>query len=292
MSVVSRLCSGQTRSHRHALGVKLACALFLAMLLASVSSSVTAYDGPKNLRKGWDGDVQMGALATFGAIDSSAISARATVSYRSTRWEHELDAKYYQSASEALVLRLDEDGQVMRDANDGEIKDLVSNTTNNRRFITTQQRWFFSSKHFLFGIADYDVNTPKALRGASRQIAGVGYKLYRSKHDLISAGLGLGRKKRVDVNGNVEEGAIAYLGFRIRRQLSDKVSVSFDLDSDFGSDNRYSEADVSLSWKLRDPLSLKLRYEARMNSSVMDPLNTFDDELEAALSVSLAVELF
>ena len=263
----------------------------LAVLFFGASQAI-AYDIPKNLQQGWDGDVQLGALATYGATDSSAMTARTTFSYRSVFWEHEVDAKYHRSATEALVLRRDSEGQVLRDANDKEITDVVSNKTNDRRFVSAQARFFFTSKYYVFGIADLDANTPGNLKSASRQIAGVGYKLYRSKKDLISAGVGVGRKKRADVSGESEEGAIAYLGFRIRRQLSEKVSVSFDLDSDFGSENRYSEAETSLAWKLRDPVSLKLKYEARFNSTVMDPINTFDDGLEAALSVNLAFELF
>ncbi|MFK8079786.1 MAG: YdiY family protein [Granulosicoccus sp.] len=266
-------------------------ALVVMVLLASTAAH--AYeDMPKNLKQGWDGDVQLGALATYGLTDSSAISARTTISFRSARWEHELDSKWYRSASEALVSRRDSDGEIMRDVNDEEIKDLVSSTTNNRRFISGQTRWFFSSKHYLFAIADLDINTPANLESSTRQISGVGYKLYRGKSDLLGAAIGVGRKKRVDVSGASEQGAIGYLAFRYKRKLNDLMTVSFDLNSDFGSENRYSEAETSLTWKLRDPVSLKLKYEARFNSTVIDPLNTFDDELEAALSVNLAVEIF
>ncbi|MFK7993184.1 MAG: YdiY family protein [Granulosicoccus sp.] len=265
----------------------------LVLLGLMMSPGVQAYeDMPRNLRQGWDGDVQLGALATYGLTDSSAISARTTVTYRSKRWEHELDAKWYRSASEALVSRRDADGQVMRDANNQEIKDVVRSTTNNRRFVSGQLRWFFTSKHYLFTIADLDVNSPANLDSSTRQISGVGYKLYRGKNDFVSAAIGLGRKKRVEVSGDSEEGAIGYLGFRYKRKINDVITVTFDLNSDFGGENRFSEAETSLAWKLRDPVSLKLKYEARVNSAVMDPLNTFDDELEAALSVNLSVEIF
>jgi len=249
-------------------------------------------DMPRNLKQGWDGDVQLGALATYGLTDSSAVSARTTITFRSNRWEHEFDSKWYRSASEALVSRRDSDGEIMRDVNDLEIKDLVRSTTNNRRYFSGQTRWFFTSKHYVFVIADLDVNTPANLESSTRQISGVGYKLYRGKNDHIGAALGVGRKKRIDVSGASEQGAIAYLAFRYKRKVNEVVTLAFDLNSDFGSDNRYSEAETSLTWKLRDPVSLRLKYEARFNSTVVDPLNTFDDELEAALSVNLAIEIF
>ncbi len=289
MSLVIWFSSGsQTRPSSGLVAV--CCAIALTSVLAT--SSLYAYDMPKNLNQGWDGDVQLGALATFGQIDSSAVSARTTFSYRSNRWEHELDAKLYKSASEVLVIRRDRNGEVMRDANNKDIKDLVKNTTNDRRFVSGQSRWFFTSKHYLFFIADIDVNTPANLRSSTRQIGGVGYKLYRSKTHLLSAGIGVGRKKREEMAGAIEQGAIGYFGLRLKRKVGEKLTLGFDLDSDFGSDNRYSEAETSLTWRLRDPVSLKLKYEARFNSTVVDPLNTFDDGLEAALSVNIAVEVF
>ncbi len=247
---------------------------------------------PKNLKQGWDGDVQLGALANFGQFDSSAISARTTVSYRGKRWEHELDAKLYKSSSEVLVSRRDGDGEIMRDANDKEIQDLVKNTTNNRRYVSSQSRWFFSPRYYVFLIADLDVNTPVNLHSSTRQISGIGYKLYHSKTHLLSAEVGVGRKKREEVEGDIEQGAIGYFGLSIRRKLGENLVLGFDVDSDFGSENRFSEAETSLSWRLRDPVSLKVKYEATFTSAVTDPLNTFDDGFEAALSVNIAVEVF
>lgn len=264
----------------------------VVLCLSAPSSAHAYYSMPKNLEEGWHGDVHLGALATFGPTDSSAITARSNFTYRSQHWEHELDAKWYRSASEALVSRRDAEGEVVRDANDKEIKDLVRSTTNNRRYLNGQSRWFFTSKHYVFAIADLDINTPANLESSTRQISGLGYKLYRAKNDLVSAEFGVGRKKRVEVSGDSEEGAIAYFGFRYKHKISEKMGFAFDLNSDFGSENRYSEAEVSLNWKLRDPLSLKLKYEARLNETEDDPSNSNDDELEAALSVNLSVEVF
>ena len=265
----------------------------VALLIILFSSSPHAdYTMPKNLGQGWDGNVQLGALANFGPTDSSAVTAQTTFTYSSKRWEHELNAKFHRSASEALITRRDSEGTILRDASDNEIKDRISSTTNDRRFVSGQARWFFNSKNYVFFIADLDRNAPANLDYSTRQISGVGYKLYQSKSNYISAEFGLGRKERVEVGGGSEQGGIAYLGFRFKRKLSEKLILTLDLDSDFSEDNRFSEAEVSLSWKLRDPVSLKLKYGARLNSSVIDPLNTFDDGLEAALSAHISVDVF
>ena len=119
-----------------------------------------------------------------------------------------------------------------------------------------------------------------------------GYKLWKSRSDYASAAVGVGHKQLDQVSGDSERGAIGYIGLRFRRSLSDVVSVDVQLDTDFGGDNRTSEASLSLKWKVREPISVKFKYEARNNSNIVNPLNTFDDGVEAALGVSVEVDLF
>ena len=266
-------------------------ALTSLVALAPVGTLV-AEDLPENLQEGWDGSVQLGALATFGVTDTSAISARSEFTYRGARFEQELNAKYYRSASEALVTRFNEQGEELTDNNGVAVKDLVRNTTNDRRFVSAQPRWFFSSKHYLFALADLEINKPADIDSSSRQIAGAGYRLYRTQKDFLSAAFGIGRKELSQVSGESESDAIGYFALRFKRAMSDAVALSIDLDSDFGAGNRFSELEATLSWKLRDPLSLKLKYEARVNSNIVNSLDSFDDEVEAALSVNLAMDVF
>ena len=264
----------------------------VALFLMLMSMCSYGFDMPGNLDQGWDGSVQLGALATFGETDSSSVSARATFTFRSERWEHELDVKWLRSDSESLVPRRDESGEIVRDADDKAVSDLISSTTNNRRFASGQARWFFTSKYYLFAMADWDVNTPADLELSSRFVGGVGYKLYKSKNHLISAGIGFGRKSRDEVSGYFERGPIGYLGFKIKRKIGETLVLGVDLDSDFGSEEQFSEAELSLTWKLRNPLSLQLKYEASFNSTIFDSLDEFDEGLEAALSISLSVDVF
>ncbi len=258
----------------------------------TIAEAKSQYQMPRNLKSGWHGNVQLGALATFGVADTSAISARTDFTYRGKRVEHEFNAKYFRSTSDVFVSRRDEAGSELTDASGVPIKDRVRTTTNNRQFFTAQPRWFFSSRYYLFALLDFEANEPADIELSTRQIGGVGYKLYKKRNDYISAAIGVGRKRLVQVSGESDEGAIGYLGVRLKRALSDNTLLAIELDSDFGGENRFSEAEVSLSWKLRDPVAVKFKYEARFNSRIINPLNTFDDGVEAALSVNLEVEVF
>lgn len=250
-----------------------------------------AYEMPGNLKEGWDGKVQLGALATFGATDASAISARTDFTFKGRHFEQELNAKLYRSASESLVVRRNDAGEVINDEAGVPIKDVVNSVTNDRRFVSLQPIFFFTTKHYLFALVDVEFNEPADIESSSRQVGGAGYKLWRNRDDFVSTAVGIGRKKLVQVSGESTEGAIGYVRFRFKRGLSDNVVLTFDLDSDFGGDNRFSELEASLSWKVRGPVAVMFKYEARVNSNIVNPWNTFDEGVEAALSVNLELEV-
>lgn len=292
-----RLCCGlsiaENRTHLKLWRLhRLLTLAVIFVLLASASLPVHAHKPLADIELGWDGDVQFGALATFGETDSSAVSASTVISYKGIDWEYEVDARYYYRASEVLTLRLDSEGEVVRDAENKEITDLSRNTTSNRRFLSAETRFFFTPHYYAFLAANVDKDSPADLDIETRQVAGGGYKLYRSKKDYISAEVGAGSRRRVEFTEDSEQEAIGYFGLRVKRKLAGTLSFYFDLDSDFGSDDRYTEIETSLSWKLRDPVSIKLKYEARFDSTFFDPVNTYDEGLQAAFTVNLAIDVF
>lgn len=280
----SHLKSG--RLHR----VWMLASVFTVLVCASMPAK--AHKVPADIDLGWAGDVQFGALATFGETDTSALSANTGFSYKGLSWEHEIAAKVYYSSSEILTRRLDSEGEVLRDAEDNEITELTRSTTSNRRFLSAESRFFFSHHYYAFIAANVDRDTPADLDIETRQVAGAGYKLYRSKKDFISAELGIGSRMREEFSSSREQEAIGYFGLRLKRKLGESLAMYFDLDSDFGSDGKYTELETSLSWKLRDPVSIKLKYEASFDSTFFDPVNTYNDGLRSAFTVNLAVDVF
>lgn len=262
------------------------------MLILSLATEVRAYEVPKNLSMGWDGKVQFGANASFGVADSAALSARSDITYRGDHFESEFTAKFYRSGNQVRVPRLNADGEPVRTVEGAILKDRVTTITNYRRFLGVQPRWFITTRYYLFGLADIEVNEPADIRSSSRQIGGAGYKFWVSRKNYVSAALGVGRKKLRQVSGGSEVGAIGYLSVRVRRKLSKTVRLSMDMDSDFGGGNRFSEIELALSWKLRDPMSISFKYEGRFNSNIINPLATFENDSEATMSVNIVVDVF
>lgn len=266
----------------------------VVMLLSGLSLNgglVQAYDMPANLELGWNAQVQFGALLTSGVSDTSALSARTDITYRGEQVEHELVARLYRSSSTSDQPVLDANGLQKTDDSGDPLYRRIKNETSDRRFISVQPRWFFTSHYYLFALIDRDVNEPVGIRSSTRRVAGVGYKLWKDSGDYLSAAIGTGRRRVDPVEGFVEASTIGYFGFRFNRYLSENVSLALKLDSDFGAEERISEAEASLSWRVRGPVSITFKYGARVNGSVVNPWNTFDDGVEAAMSVNLEVDV-
>lgn len=256
------------------------------------SAAVQAYEIPRNLKYGLDAQVQFGALATFGVTDTSAISARTDITYRGERFEHELVAKMYRSASTSSVPRLDAEGKQVVNSKGAPVTDRIKDKTSDRRFVSVQPRWFFSSRFYLFALADLDMNEPAGNQSSSLYVSGLGYKLWKSKGHYASAALGVGRRRSDPVGREAIEESVGYVGLRLKRYLSETVSLGLSLDSDFGGDERFSEAEASISWRVRGPVAIKFKYGAQVNSHIVNPWNTFDDGVESAMSVNLEVDIF
>lgn len=246
---------------------------------------------PPDLQQGWDAQVQFGALATFGAADTRALSARSHLSWRGERMEHEFVAKLYRSSSTTDIVRVDASGKQLLDARGQPLVDRIEQETSDRRFVSFNPRWFLTTHHYLFLLADLDMNEPAGVQHSSLRVGGVGYKLYRTGDDYISASIGIGKRRNDLVGSEAQYTSIGYFGLRIKRSLNETVSMALKLDSDLGADERVSEAEASLSWRVRGPVSITFKYGARVNGSVVNPWNTFDDGVEAAMSVNLEVEV-
>lgn len=269
-----------------------AAALVAASLALGPGIAPAAYFKPrKAFPDGWDAKVEFGAQTTSGASRTSSLSGGADATYRGGRWEHRVVAKALQSTSSVVVER-EANGETLRDAEGRPLTYVVRDTTNDRRFLGLEPRWFFrQERNYLFSILDIESNEPAGIERSSRQIAGVGYRLVADKSNWFTAGVGIGRKTLAQTSGERDVDGIGYVGLAFTRLIGERAKFETALDSDFGGENRFTELTIGLTWKLGAPVSLKLGYEARMNSDISDPRNPFDESVDARASISLEIDV-
>jgi len=267
--------------------------LFAALFPFVAGEASAAYFKPKKaLPEGWNATLEFGAHATSGASRTSSLSGGAETTFRGGRWEHLVVVKALQSRSSIAVKRRDENGDVVLDARGEPVSDVIRDRTNDRRFVGLQPRWFFrEKKNYLFAILDVESNEPADIEHSSRQIAGIGYRLFTDKSNWFTAGIGYGRKALSRVSGDEDQGGIGYVGVAFTRLIGERAKFETALDSDFGGENRFTELTFGLTWKLGAPVALKIGYEARMNSDISDPRNPFDESVDARATISLEIDV-
>lgn len=268
-------------------------AILAVVILAYAEVADAGYFTPrKTYPDGWDATLMFGAQATSGASRTSSLSGATEATYRGGRWEHQFTVKALHSSSSVAVQRRDENGEVATDPLGDPITDIVRKRTNDRRFLSFQPRWFFRErKNYLFAIADYETNEPADIDSSTRQIVGIGYRLWKDKSNYFTAGVGVGRKRLGRVSGDIDEGGIGYFGLGFVRKLGERAKFETTIDSDFGSENRYTEFGMGFTWRLGPPVSLKLGYEARMNTDIGSPENPFDESVDARATLSIEIDV-
>ena len=250
-----------------------------------------AFPLPKNMPEGWHAKITFGAQATAGASRNDSLHGSVDASYRSARWENRLQAKLHRSNVSFSETRIDDNGDVeLNDAGEP-VLFIARRRSNNRRKLSVEPRFFIKERVYTFGLLDVERNIPANIYISSRQVAGLGYRWWESKANFLSMGFGVGRKQSEKIGEEQQADAIGYIGLRIVRKLTERTSVDFGIDTDFGSDNRLTEVALGFSWKVNDPISLKLGFESRMNSETNDPDSPFDESVDAEFTASIVYDV-
>lgn len=263
--------------------------VFLLLLCAGsvFLGDANAFPTPKTMPEGWDAKITFGAQATFGASRNDSLHASADASYRSARWENRFQAKLHRSNVSVSTTQIDENGDAELNDSGEPLLFVQRKRTNNRRKLSVEPRLFIKERIYAFGLLDIEENKPANILVSSRQVGGFGYRWWESKKNFLSMGVGVGHKLLEKVGEEREKDAIGYIGLRLVRKLNEQTALDFSIDTDFGSDNRMTEISLGLSWKVSDPVSLKLGVDSRMNSDNNSPDGPFDESIDAEVTVSL-----
>jgi len=263
----------------------------VATLLACAVGPLSAFEAPSAIPDGWDGTLAFGAEATSGVSRTSSLSFESALTGRVDRFEIAARARLLRSTASVEVAR-ERDGEPVLDTFGEPVSDRISERTRDRRGIALEPRWFFTGKHlYAFGLLDHEADRPGGVRRSSRQVAGLGYRLWDNKKNYLAAGLGVGHKRLVKVDGQGSDDGIGYLGVRLVVQLSERARLDAGLDSDFGGESAFSEVGLALGYALSDTVSLKFAYEARVNEGVSERRDRDDGGIDGRATLKLELDV-
>ena len=267
-------------------------AILVAVGLSGPPSPASAsFRVPTSPPEGWDAKVQFGAEATAGASRTSSLSFESTLSWHVGRFETAARARLLRSNASVEVER-EIDGEPVLGPDGEPVTEIVSDRTNERIALALQPRYYLvGERRYLFGLLDYDTNPPAGVERSTRQVLGVGYRLWNDKRNYLAAGVGVGNKSLEKTDGEGSDGGIGYFGIQLALAITERAALDAALDTDFGGDDNFTEFGIAIGYQLAEPVSIKLGYDARVNGGVDDESSAFDERLDARASLKLEVDL-
>lgn len=264
-------------------------ALFLAALWSTPGA---AFSPAKPPPPGWHGEVKFGAHATGGSSRSKQVHASTELSYSGERVENHFTLSFSRTASTLIREDTDEHGKIITDAAGRARMKPFKAVTFDRRFIGMQPHWYWSERSYLMSIIDWESNEPKDIKTAARVIVGMGHKLWNNRYDMLVAEVGAGEKHVDRIESENTNDPIGYLGMKFVRDLSERTRASFEMDSDFGSDNQFTEFKLGLRYKLTRMVAITFRFASRINTDITEPSNPLDSDADSESAIYLEVDVF
>ena len=85
---------------------------------------------------------------------------------------------------------------------------------------------------------------------------------------------------------------IGYIGLKFTRDVSERTRFSFELDSDFGSEERFSQAKLGVRFKLTDNVALRLKYITRTVRDRKNARRPRTSDRDSETAIYLEFDLF
>jgi len=247
---------------------------FSALAVSSVhaqDSGESLIETGASMLNGWSGTASLGANSFTGNTEASNVTASIRLGKTVGKWEHLLFGSYFKGDSTSLVEAEDENGVLIA--------------------IGYQPRFYWRPRTYFFGIIDYEKDKPGNLESSTRQLIGVGHKIFANESGFLSVEAGVGNKSTQLVIGKDQNGGIGYLGANYLNRINDNVTFNADVRADITGDNTYSEIGLGLAFKLSQRLAVKLSHQTRGNTDIRNETLESPSSTDTATTINLVVDL-
>ena len=210
----------------------------------------------------WTAKVEAGVVAARGNSDSDTSNLKLKISRKYKRWLHTFDASGVYAADDV-------------------------GATSQRWSVRQQSDYEISDKGFWFGSGRYEEDRFSGFNYQSTYGTGLGWRFFDDPITRLSAQIGGGYKvvRRRDslsedgltfVRGEREEELIAQGTVDFEHQLTDTTKILNKLLVESGSDNTFTQNDLSLQVKILGALALAVGYSVRYNTDPPPDFTTTD----------------
>ncbi|MCG6887298.1 MAG: DUF481 domain-containing protein [Proteobacteria bacterium] len=202
--------------------------------------------------KGWKGNIELGYVKTSGNSDTTSGIMKLAITGVFTDWVHDFTSRGYQAT------------------------DSGNTTASN---LTAQWRSNYVLRRqidYLFGLVRYDNDRFSGYNLRMTEVAGYGHKLIKQEDFSWVAEAGAGGQQTSQTDGQQVNEAIMRLGTWLDWKISKTSVFTYNLFTEIGSSNTYTESDAELSVKINESLAVVLGWLVKNNSDVQPGIENTD----------------
>jgi len=224
--------------------------------LVLTSCSVMAAD-PMELsaddkNKGWTGNIELGYVQTSGNTDTTTGIMKLGINGSYTDWIHNFTSRGYHATD-------------------------TDNTTASNINAQWRSNYILRTDiSYIYGLLRYDNDQFAGYKLRMTGTAGYGHKIIKTEAFRWAVEAGVGGQYTDQTDGTTVDQAIGRVGTWLNWKISESSDFSYNLFTEFGSENTYTESDANLSVKINDSLSLVLGWLVRNNSDVQPGIENTD----------------
>ncbi len=251
-----------------------------------------AWRPPPTRDEGWAGTLALGAQRFTGNTRAESVWGGVRLGYARGRFEGELSADWLTASAQAVVERLDDDGEPVPGADGLPELAVVRTRTHERAELVVQPRWFWTERVYQFALLSARRDAPAGIERARRTVGGAGYKLWRGDTDYLAGEIGAGvRDLRTDVARSSGE-PIGYAALRLVRRFESGLRLDGAIDAELTGNRPLAEASLAASLPLAARLALKLEHVERWKRDRGDPRNPLRSATDGTTTLGLELTFF
>ena len=228
----------------------------LALGLLLITGSAQAVD-PMEMKidgqeKGWKGDIELGYVKTSGNTDTTAAIMKLGVTGVYTDWVHQFTSRGYHATD-------------------------TGNTTASNLMAQWRSNYVLRRDiDYLFGLVRYDNDRFAGYKLRMTEVAGYGHKIIKQENFRWAAEAGAGGQQTTQTDGERNNEGIVRLGTWLDWNISKTSLFTYNLFTEIGSSNTYTESNAELSVKINETLSVVLGWLVKNNSDVQPGIEKTD----------------
>ncbi len=199
----------------------------------------------------WSGEGDLGMVVARGNTDTDTISAHLAVKQTKEQWEHNAGLSFLRSTNTGV--------------------------TNAERYqLTGQSNYAIDERSYYFGSLRYEQDKFSGFDYQSSATAGYGRKIVDTEVSTLKAELGIGYRQTKQETFSSEGDAILRGAMNYTRALTDTTNISNDTLVEAGKNNTFAQNFTGLSVRINESMAMKLGFEVRYNSEVLEGLKSTD----------------